>query len=202
MRGWRRRRWSRRGPAASKLWDAFADRSTDGGRTWQPSELVPLDHAAFVGPGLIQPTLWESAPGCVHMLLRSSAGAIYRSDSNDFGRVWSPAYRTALPNNNSGIDLAKLADGTLVLAHNPVNVKVRTPLSLVLSRDNGQSWTDRLDLETDPGGGFAYPAVIATAAAWPSPIPGTADASPSGRGSSNPGSRHQGSWEGLMAGFG
>jgi predicted neuraminidase len=144
-----------------KIWDAFVDRSTDGGRTWQASELVPLDHAAFVGPGLIQPTLWESAPGRVHMLLRSSAGAIYRSDSADFGRVWSPAYRTALPNNNSGIDLAQLADGELVLAFNPVNVaKVRTPLSIVLSRDNGATWTDRLDLETDPGGGFAYPAVI------------------------------------------
>ncbi|MGA2265220.1 MAG: sialidase family protein [Phycisphaerae bacterium] len=144
-----------------KIWDAFTDRSSDGGRTWQASAAVPLDHAAFVGPGLIQPTLWESDPGHVHMLLRSSAGAIYRSDSIDAGWVWSPPYRTGLPGNNSGIDLAKLADGALVLAFNPVDVKVRTPLSLAISRDNGATWTDRLDLET-AAGEYSYPAVIAS----------------------------------------
>jgi predicted neuraminidase len=121
---------------------------------------VPIDHEAFVGHGIIQPALWESTPGSVHMLLRSTAGAVYRSDSSDFGRTWSPAYRTALPNNNSGLDIARQADGALVLALNPVNVRVRTPLSLLVSRDNGQSWTDRLDIEADPDGRFAYPAII------------------------------------------
>jgi predicted neuraminidase len=145
---------------ASKLWDAFTDRSTDGGKTWLASALVPIDHEAFVGHGIIQPALWESTPGSVHMLLRSTAGAVYRSDSSDFGRTWSPAYRTALPNNNSGLDIARQADGALVLALNPVNVRVRTPLSLLVSRDNGQSWTDRLDIEADPDGRFAYPAII------------------------------------------
>ena len=145
-----------------KLWDAFADRSTDGGKTWRASDLVPIDHDAFAGNGIIQPTLWESAAGRVHMLMRSTAGAVYRSDSSDFGATWSPAYRTALPNNNSGVDLVKLADGALVLALNPINVKVRTPLSLLISRDNGQAWTDRLDIETDPEGRFAYPSIIAS----------------------------------------
>lgn len=158
-------------------WDAFADRSRDGGVSWQASGLVPLDHAAFVGSGIIQPTLWESAPGHVHMLLRSTAGAIYRSDSTDLGRTWSPAYRTALPNNNSAIDLAHLAEGTLVLALNPVNVKIRTPLSLLVSRDNGQTWTDRLDLEAAPGK-FAYPAVIGV----PNAIDRVGGPLPSGRG--------------------
>ncbi|WP_052737040.1 exo-alpha-sialidase [Paenibacillus algorifonticola] len=39
------------------------------------------------------------------MLLRSTEGFIFRSDSNDDGRTWCQAYPTPLPNNNSGIDV-------------------------------------------------------------------------------------------------
>jgi predicted neuraminidase len=70
---------------------------------------------------------------------------------------------TALPNNNSGIDVVRLDDGNLVLAHNPVgdNSGQRTPLRLSLSRDNGRTWPHSLDLETDEGE-YSCPAVIAT----------------------------------------
>ncbi|UJF35621.1 exo-alpha-sialidase [Paenibacillus hexagrammi] len=66
-------------------WDAFVDLSFDGGETWTRSETVPLNRDKFTGKGIIQPTLWESAPGIVHMLTRSTEGAIYRSDSSDGG---------------------------------------------------------------------------------------------------------------------
>src|SRR5699024_2043312 len=95
-------------------WDAFVDISYDKGKTWVKSETVPIEH--YEGDkGIIQPTLWESEPSHVHMLLRSSRSSIYRSDSKDGGKTWSPAYATSLPNNNSGIDVVKLEDGTLVL---------------------------------------------------------------------------------------
>lgn len=71
--------------------------------------------------GVIQPTLWESSPGHIHMLLRSTRGAIFRSDSIDYGATWSVARATSLPNNNSGIDLVSMQDGTLILALNLVN---------------------------------------------------------------------------------
>src|SRR3546814_13002149 len=70
------------------------------------SDLLKRDSA--FGEGVIQPALWESAPGKVHMLLRSSAGVICRSDSEDYGKTWSPVYKTDLPNPNSGIDATKL----------------------------------------------------------------------------------------------
>ena len=56
---------------------------------------------------MIQPTLWEDSTG-VHMLIRSNAGKIYKSDSTDFGMTWCKAYETPYPNPNSGIDLVKL----------------------------------------------------------------------------------------------
>ncbi|MEW6359287.1 MAG: sialidase family protein [Planctomycetota bacterium] len=142
-------------------WDVFVDRSEDEGRSWQVSDLIPLDHAGFPGKGVIQPTLWESAPGRVHMLMRSSCGWICRSDSDDGGRAWRPIYKTDLPNNNSGIDVAKLSDGSLALVYNPVGKDwgARTPLSVSLSFDNGKTWPRRIDLETEPGE-YSYPAVI------------------------------------------
>jgi len=96
------------------------------------------------------------------MLMRSTRGFIYRSDSSDYGRSWCAAYATALPNNNSGIDVVRLDDGGLVLAYNPVagNWGRRYPISLGFSSDNGENWTKILDLETEEGE-FSYPAIIA-----------------------------------------
>ena len=143
-------------------WDAFVDRSDDGGVTWQAAPLIPLDRSQCTGKGVIQPTLWESAPGQVHMLLRSTCGRVCRSDSTDGGQTWSEIVPTDLPNNNSGLDVARLLDGQLALICNPVESRARTPLSLLFSADNGQSWLERIDLETEPGE-YSYPAIIPTA---------------------------------------
>lgn len=146
-------------------WDAFFDRSPNGIDGWVATARIALDRSRFRGKGLIQPTLWESTPGHVHALFRSTDGRIHRADSMDDGRTWSPARPTALPNNNSALDVARLADGTLALACNPVagNWAARTPLSLLFSRDEGTSWPSRLDVESGPGE-FSYPALIASGA--------------------------------------
>lgn len=144
-----------------ETWGVFADTSPDRGQTWVASAYVAIDREVFTGKGAIQPTLWESEPGRVHMLVRTTAGFIGRSDSADYGRTWSPLKPTDLPNNNSGIDLAQLDDGTLALVCNSTSERQRTPLSILLSSDNGQTWPDRLDIETDDGS-YAYPAIIPT----------------------------------------
>jgi predicted neuraminidase len=142
-------------------WDAFVDISGDDGATWTKSRNVPIDHGVFSGKGIIQPTLWESAEE-VHMLLRSTAGAIYRSDSSDQGRTWSAAYPTRLPNNNSGIDLVRMDNGVLALVYNPVGADrgARTPLVVRFSEDNGDTWDHEVLLEGEPGE-YSYPAVVA-----------------------------------------
>lgn len=163
------------------LWTSFADYSDDGGKTWKKSltigiaglsyqdgektaeSNIAVSQQSFYGRGVIQPTIWESTPGQVHILMRSSEGYIYRSDSADNGNTWKEAYPTQLPNNNSGIDLVKAPfNKCLYLVCNPVqsNWGMRSPLSLFRSDDNGDSWEKILDLETETGE-FSYPAVIA-----------------------------------------
>lgn len=144
-------------------WNAFFDRSEDSGKTWQATSFLKLDRAEITGAGIIQPTLWESSPGEVHALLRSSANVICRSDSKDYGKNWSPVYKTSLPNPNSGIDVVKLSDGTLVLAYNPTtqNRGSRSKLALAISFDNGQTWPKKIDLENgNEKNEFSYPAII------------------------------------------
>lgn len=168
-------------------WDAFVDLSADNGQTWHKVD-IPFEHQqpvqaadedvwqglkenalwecdlqqVFAWDGVIQPTLWESQPGNIHALLRSTRGKIYRTDSVDYGRSWCAAFATGLPNNNSGIDVVRLDCATLVLACNPIegNWGRRYPIALLESQDNGVTWSQPWALEHSKGE-FSYPAIIA-----------------------------------------
>ncbi|MDR1828844.1 MAG: exo-alpha-sialidase [Methylobacteriaceae bacterium] len=169
-------------------WDAFVDISGSRGAGWQRVD-IPFRHQppgaagksgstwaglsadalwetdparVFRWDGVIQPSAWESAPGRVHLLMRSTRGVLYRADSPDFGRSWNEAHPTGVPNNNSGIDLVQLSPGRIVLVCNPVggNWGRRSPLSVLLSDDNGDTFRRVYDLETGDGE-FSYPAVLA-----------------------------------------
>lgn len=149
-------------------WDCFVDRSWDGGETWSRGGFVPLDHASFDGLGIIQPVLWEDGAGVLHMLARSTCGSILRSHSLDRGETWAEAERTALPNNNSGIDIVRVEDGRLVLACNPVagNWAARTPIALSFSEDEGETWSPPQTIEeAEEGAGegppeLSYPSLL------------------------------------------
>ena len=143
------KRWS----IFRRQWQAFVDLSHDG-LNWQAQKPIPA------GVGLIQPTVWESDMG-LHALMRSNAGAIYRSDSLDGGVTWSRARATSLPNNNSGIDAA-YDGGRVYVVYNPVakNWGPRTPLAISASEDNGATWSETLTLE-DAKGEYSYPSMIA-----------------------------------------
>lgn len=153
-------------PASNELegvWNAFIDRSEDGGKTWTETEFLKMNRDSVTGEGVIQPALWESSPGKVHMLLRSSAGVICRSDSEDYGKTWSPVYKTSLPNPNSGIDVTKLDNNTLVLIFNPdsKNWGSRGAISLAVSGDNGNTWDPIIELEKgDEEDEYSYPSII------------------------------------------
>jgi len=133
------------------------------------------------GARIIQPSLVRLGDGTILAYMRTQENYIYESRSRDGGNTWSTARPTALSNNNSGIDLARLRSGRLVLAHNPTSLDstpekrdpglpdkmpvgfdtwgARTPLVISVSADESRSWAVRLTLEAGPGA-FSYPAVI------------------------------------------
>ena len=144
-------------------WDCFTDVSHDNGKTWQRSGFVPFDHSTAEGLGIIQPTLWQDGE-TVYMLMRSSEGKIFKSQSSDFGKTWSLAQKTELPNNNSGIDCVKLNDGRVFVVYNPIskNWGKRYIIGYSLSGDNAESFTDCEIIEQSENifDEFSYPAVI------------------------------------------
>jgi len=90
--------------------------TADCGKTWQ-----------ITGPvaGVIneQPTLIQRRDGSLLAYLRPGgiSGIIPWTESKDFGRTWSKAKCTKLPNPYAAIDMVKLRDGRVVLAFNNSN---------------------------------------------------------------------------------
>ncbi len=165
-------------------WACWVEASADGGRTWRRhGPIVAPGLAAYEASrekvvsavwdkasgtlllpqhfsGVIQPAVWEYAPGRVKMLMRATqrVGCVCVSQSEDYGRTWLPAKRVPVPNPNSGLDAVRLEDGRIVLVCNPVR-EGRTPLSVLVSEDNGETWPGRIDLEHGQGE-YSYPSVV------------------------------------------
>ncbi len=143
-------------------WDAFVDVSEDNGKTWQKSELMHFTHKGARGKGVIQPTLWE-ADGVTYALLRSTEGSVMRSYSEDLIH-WTPCEKTAMPNNNSGIDCVKLPDGKVIVFHNPISEDWgdRNIISYAVTEDNGKTFLPAVAIETDEDvdAEFSYPAAV------------------------------------------
>lgn len=138
----------------------FVDISTDNGKTWSRTPEIDSTFLGFFKTPMIQPTLWESKDGSVHMFTRTKVGKIYRSDSYDGGKTWCSAYPTNLPNNNSGIDLDTDDSGRIFLAYNPVGIPgIRTPLVLSVSTDDGKTFTKIKTFERGLAE-YSYPAVV------------------------------------------
>ncbi|MGH3489050.1 MAG: sialidase family protein [Actinopolymorphaceae bacterium] len=152
-------------------------RSTDAGATWQ-------EHAVPDSLGRVQLTAVQRVDKALTGLLRSrAADRIYATESPDLGRTWSTPVRTDLPNNNSAIQLARLASGALALVYNDATLErdqfrwvgsaehprkkaVRTPLTLALSEDGGRTWphhrnVQNADLEYRGNEmGYSYPSIM------------------------------------------
>ena len=138
------------------IWASFVDRSMDDGHTWDRVD-IPIDRSPLSGAGVIQPALWVTGE-TVGALLRSSEGHAYLAISPDNGRTFAPAVPNTLPNNNSGLTVAQLPDGTLACVHNPTGTSwgARCPLAVSVSRD-GLHWQTVAIIEDGrtPLGGFA-----------------------------------------------
>lgn len=93
--------------------------------------------------------LWENnvvelEPGHLIMLMRASGTKLlYRMDSYDYGKTWTNATATDIPNGDSKITLFKIGDSVVLLGNQCGN---RSSLSLWVSNDNLQTWETKIEL--------------------------------------------------------
>jgi predicted neuraminidase len=131
-------------------WSSFVLASDDGGETWRESTRLRG------GRGVIQPAVAACGNGLA-MLLRSRAGAVYHSRSDD-ALTWSAPEPAPLPNPNSAVELAALSSGALLAVYNH-SERLRTPLRAAISDDGGSSWGAWRDIETEEGE-HSYPTAL------------------------------------------
>lgn len=106
--------------------------------------------------GCIEPVLFWGNDGALHMLCRDRSnrigleGWIWTAESFDRGKTWSELKKSILPNPDSGIDVLSYGDGEILLIYNNSHTN-RYPLTLALSKDNGNSWILLFDVEGESG---------------------------------------------------
>jgi len=122
---------------------------------------------------------WTTVPvpastGCVHMNIVRAAGNrllaffrsrwadhVYRSESADGGRSWSAPVPTTLPNNNSSIQVIRLASGRLAMVFNDMSAAQAT--------ERRESLYDEIEDDEPPSAVAAPARVPARTAFWGAP---------------------------------
>ncbi|HOC69813.1 MAG: Sialidase B precursor [Candidatus Hydrogenedentes bacterium ADurb.Bin101] len=157
-----------RGEAFSSRGRVVCYLSDDVGKTWRPSATV-LEAPPEMQTGFQEPGIVQLPDGELFMLLRNSSGVFYQSRSGDGGDTWSEAAPTTLKTPVSPASF-KLIPGTdaLLLVWNdhdgaaPEIQGKRTPFTLAFSRDKGNTWEHKINLEDNPRGWYCYTAIAFT----------------------------------------
>jgi sialidase-1 len=144
--------------------------SDDDGRTWKRSR----SEARAPKRGAMEPGLVEMKDGRVMQIIRTQTGFIWRCFSSDGGDTWTEAEPWNIESPESPATLKVVPDtGEWLLVWNP---KVswqnpektvlganhggpRTPLTAMISRDEGLTWSRPRNLEGDPTCTYAYTSV-------------------------------------------
>jgi sialidase-1 len=134
--------------------------SDDGFRTWKQSE----DTMTAPGRGAHEPSVVELKDGRLLCLLRTTTGTLYRSYSNDEGVHWTKPEPTHFPAPDVEPLVTRIpTTGDLMVMWNNVESKSnwpRTPLSVAISKDEGQTWGHYHDIDARPNRDAAYPFVF------------------------------------------
>ena len=139
---------------------SFVYYSDDGFKTWQES----ADTMTAPGRGAHEPCVVELKDGRLLCLLRTTTGRLYRSFSKDGGDHWSKPEPTQLPAPDAEPLIARIpSTGDLMVMWNNVESQSnwpRTPLSVAISKDEGESWGHYHDIDPRPERDAAYPSVF------------------------------------------
>jgi sialidase-1 len=136
--------------------------SDDDGRTWQHSNTwidLPL-------AGGMEPHVEELRDGRLLMVMRTQMGSLFQSDSSDGGVTWRRARAVGFPSPESCPDLVRIpSTGDLLLILNRAGYDPdfgshfgrRSPLTSAISDDDGQTWKNFKNIETDLAWAFSNP---------------------------------------------
>lgn len=86
-----------------------------------------------------------------------TSGKIWRSETLDAGKSWSPLQTVNLPNHDSGIASLRLLKGDLLMAFNDTTTSARNNLRLAISHDAGKTWQRIATIAKEEKGDFSYP---------------------------------------------
>jgi hypothetical protein len=150
--------WNARGVALCFL-------SDDGGKTWRRGK-GEIEGPTGSVSGLQEPLVVELKDGRLMMLCRTDLGCQYRSTSTDGGETWSKAEPTKILSPLSPASVGRIPrTGDLLLVwNNHADVDEqhkgkRTPFSVAISRDEGETWEKVKTLDDDPDGTYCYTAI-------------------------------------------
>jgi Neuraminidase (sialidase) len=141
--------------------------SDDAGHTWRQSRDVLLGKSDTGARVLVQePGVVELKDRRLMMFCRTNAGSQWVSYSSDGGDTWSALHPSNIVSPVSPASIERIpATGDLLLVWNDhQNVDdahrgKRTPLTVAVSRDEGQSWQHTKTLEENPHGWYCYTAI-------------------------------------------
>ncbi|MBX3744273.1 MAG: exo-alpha-sialidase [Verrucomicrobiae bacterium] len=133
--------------------------SDDHGATWTTT-------APLLGGGNIQPHILQRRDGSLVAYMRDNGPPpkrVPQSESRDGGLTWSPVTNSDIPNPGAGTDGVVLHDGRWLFIGNDTE-SGRHRLVVMLSDDDGLTWSHRRALEDDPPGPLAgryhYPSIL------------------------------------------
>lgn len=149
--------------------------SDDDGATWFELKgwvLPPQE----LGSGLQEPGLLELNDGRLMLWARTDGGYQYRAFSDNGGDSWSvPEKYLDFPGPCAPLSIRRNpADGSLVAVwcdHSERRKQFpqpeasswgRTPFAMMISYDDGKTWTDHLFIGTDPRVGYCYTGIFFT----------------------------------------
>lgn len=116
-------------------------RSTDQGRSWTYLSTIAGDPGGKLG-GFMEPGIVRTRSGRIVAGLRNHGPdhAIYMTHSDDDGKTWAPARKTAL--HGHPVDLVQLADGRLMASYGMRPAIHSRPggVRAAFSHDNGMTW--------------------------------------------------------------
>lgn len=128
--------------------------SDDGGATWSlsPTELTSPCYPGFNGSneGACEPAFEELRDGRVWMLMRTQAGFLYESFSDDKGTTWAPARASRFNTSTGPPNIMRHRNGWLVVCWNNCEMPPRhngdgvyggrDALHIAVSDDDGRTW--------------------------------------------------------------